>query len=103
MTDMNCPYCNAENEVCHDDGAGYSEDQQHEHTCCGCRKTFVFTTQISFHYEPQKADCLNDSEHQLKMSSTHPRQYSMMRCKDCDYERKPTGPEFFEHGIEVVA
>lgn len=33
MGDMQCPYCGADQEVCHDDGAGYSEDTRHEHTC----------------------------------------------------------------------
>lgn len=42
MSDMQCPYCGADQEVCHDDGAGYVEDQRHEHTCSECDKTFVF-------------------------------------------------------------
>ena len=29
MSDMQCPYCGADQEVCHDDGAGYSEDERH--------------------------------------------------------------------------
>ena len=94
MSDMNCPYCDAEQEVCHDDGAGYDEGQRHEHTCRSCDKTFVFSTFISLSYEPHKADCLNESPHRLKMSSTFPREYSKMRCRDCDFERNPTPEEF---------
>lgn len=94
MKDMNCPYCGADQDVCHDDGAGYDESARHEHTCSECEKTFVFCTTIIFRYESHKADCLNDKEHDLKMSSTYPAKYSMMRCRDCDYERKPTTEEF---------
>jgi hypothetical protein len=96
MSDMHCPYCNAENEVCHDDGAGYAEDQLHEHTCYQCEKNFVFKTSVSFYSDPYKADCLNGSEHRLEMSITTPKRYSKMRCKDCDYQRKPTEQEFEE-------
>ena len=100
MSDMECPYCGADQEVCHDDGHGYAEDVRHEHTCSNCEKTFVFTTYISFDYEPHKADCLNGEPHELKMSSTWPREYSKMRCMNCDYVRKPTDDEFAAHGIK---
>ena len=100
MGDMQCPYCGADQEVCHDDGAGYSEDERHEHTCSVCDKTFVFTTCISFSYTPRKADCLNGTPHDLVLSNTQPRQYSKMRCKHCDYERGPTLDEFIAAGIE---
>ena len=94
MKDMKCPYCGADQDVCHDDGAGYDEGVCHEHTCSKCEKTFVFCTTISFSYVPHKADCLNGADHDLKMSATHPKQYSKMRCRSCDYERKPTPEEF---------
>ena len=101
MSDMHCPYCGAEQAVCHDDGAGYNEDERHEHTCSECEKTFVFTTYISFSYSPAKADCLNGSPHELAMSSTNPRRYSRMRCKHCDFERMPTPEEFAKAGIRT--
>lgn len=99
---MQCPYCGADQSVCHDDGAGYSEDRRHEHTCTECDKAFVFSTSISFSYEPHKADCLNGAKHELKISSTYPRRYSLMRCASCDYERRPTDDEFKEAGIEIT-
>ena len=99
MSDMNCPYCGSDQEVCHDDGHGYAEDVRHEHTCKECEKTFVFTTMIVLYYTPHKADCLNGAPHKLKMSSTWPRQYSKMCCIHCDYERKPTDDEQAAHGI----
>lgn len=91
--DMECPYCGSEQEVCHDDGDGYTENRRHEHTCSSCDKTFVFTTAISFHYEPFKADCLNGSQHQLAFRESWPKQYSRMGCKDCDFERIATTEE----------
>lgn len=93
MADMECPYCGADQTVCHDDGAGYSEDEFHEHTCRKCDKTFTFTTCISFSYTPHKADCLNDAEHDLKFCKSFPEQYSSMRCKHCDYSRSATVEE----------
>lgn len=102
MSDMECPYCGADQEVCHDDGHGYAEGVAHEHTCSQCKKVFVFQTSISFYYEPSKADCLNGGEHALKFARHYPERYSMMRCKDCDYQRKPTPNEFKAAGIDVA-
>ena len=36
MNDLECPYCDAPNEVCHDDGQGYDEGKAHEMTCADC-------------------------------------------------------------------
>ena len=96
MSDVECPYCGAGQEICHDDGFGYDEDSAHEMECGGCEKTFVFTTSIMFSYTPYKADCLNGADHNLLASRTHPRIYTKMRCQDCDYERSPTDSEWLE-------
>lgn len=102
--DVHCPYCEMGQEINHDDGFGYEEDRRHEQQCPHCEKTFVFTTSISFSYEAEKADCLNDGgEHKLKMSATYPRQYSDMGCEDCDFKRKPTPEEFAAAGIVIEA
>lgn len=101
MSDLECPYCEKEQEVCHDDGFGFAEDERHEQECSDCGKTFVFTTSISFYYEPYKADCLNGSDHALKMNACCPREYSEMVCADCDFRRKPTGAEFASAGIVI--
>ena len=101
MSDMQCPYCGADQEVCHDDGAGYSVDERHEHTCSVCDKTFVFTTFISVSYTPRKADCLNDAPHELAMSKSYSRRYSRMQCVHCDYQRTPTSDEFAAAGINL--
>ena len=93
MSDLNCPYCGADCEVCHDDGDGYDEGRRHEMTCHSCDKNFVFTTSIHFYYEPEKADCLNDAPHELELTSTFPREFARMECKHCDYSRKSTEEE----------
>ena len=47
MNDIECPYCGHEQEVCHDDGHGYSEDIDHEDQCESCDMFFVFTRKIN--------------------------------------------------------
>jgi len=89
MKDIECPYCGHDQEVCHDDGQGYDEDQKHEMGCYECGKSFVFYTSISFSYEPRKADCLNDGKHTFKPTHTHPIELTKMMCTQCDYRRKP--------------
>ena len=93
MNDMQCPYCGADQEVCHDDGQGYAEDVRHEHKCSECEQTFVFKTYISFDYEPSKADCLNGADHELAFRNSWPKERSRMGCKHCDYERMATMEE----------
>ena len=93
MNDLDCPYCGSDNEVCHDDGQGYSEDEVHEMECRECELNFVFTTSVSFDYTPSKADCLNGGSHKFEPTHTYPYRYTRMRCTDCDEERKLTDPE----------
>jgi len=97
MADINCPYCDAELNICHDDGYGYNEDDHHEQECGKCEKTFVFTTCISFSYSPHKADCLNGSPHRLKKTKTFPAKYARMACQDCDHD-EPWTPVSIEWG-----
>ncbi len=63
MNDLECPYCDAELKVNHDDGFGYAEDESHEMECDKCEKSFTFQTHINFSYHPSKADCLNTGHH----------------------------------------
>ena len=93
MKDIKCPYCDAGNDVCHDDGQGYDEDVKHEMECHACGKSFVFTTAISLHYSPSKADCLNGAPHDFgewRDLYTHEGLTEQRRpCKSCDhYERR---------------
>lgn len=99
MADINCPYCNHGQEVCHDDGEGYSEDEAHQMECYECEKTFVFHTSISFDYEPEKADCLNEGgNHDFQTTCTVPREYTKMRCSVCEETRPCTDAEKKELG-----
>lgn len=95
MNDLECPYCDEGLEVCHDDGDGdgYSEDEKHQMNCPYCEKDFVFTTSISYYYEPEKADCLNTGKHDFKLTTTFPKEFSKMRCSMCDEEKELTDKE----------
>lgn len=94
--DLECPYCEAELEICHDDGFGYEEGVKHQMECDHCGKSFVFETSISFYYEPEKADCLNDGNHDFKPTRTYPKEFIEMECSMCDDRRKPTEIEWKE-------
>lgn len=92
--DIECPYCEVWQEINHDDGFGYEEGVKHEMECCDCGKTFTFETSISFDYEPEKADCLNElSDHDYNPISTYPPEYTKMECKICGKTRNPTEEE----------
>ena len=88
---IECPYCGSDNEICHDDGYGYEEDEPHQTVCSECDKNFVFYTEISFSYEAYKADCLNGSEHKYKETNTFPRCFRRLKCQDCGEEKEIEG------------
>lgn len=94
--DLNCPYCDAEVEINHDDGFGYTEGVLHQQQCPQCKKYFVFETSISFYYEPSAADCLNTGDHHYRQTHTFPAEFTKMRCDLCGKERNPTPPEWEE-------
>lgn len=93
MNDVNCPYCDTAQDIDHDDGHGYSEGVKHEQQCVRCDKNFIFHTSIIYHYEVEKADCLNGAEHDFQPTKTYPRQYAKMECSVCDKSREPTDEE----------
>lgn len=64
MSDVECPYCDAKQEICHDDGYGYGEGVDHEQWCASCRKVFQYETFISFSYEVKKLKPLGKSHDQ---------------------------------------
>lgn len=89
MYDVNCPYCDADLEICHDDGYGYEEDRVHEQECPECDKTFAYTTSTSFHYEVNKADCLNGADHAWEPMKIYPKHWpDAKRCADCGLEER---------------
>lgn len=103
MKDLECPYCEAGLDVCHDDGFGYEEDKAHEMECDECGKSFVFHTSVHYYYEPSKADCLNGEPHNLtEWRKIHQWDdgllMEMRSCRDCDHHErrttlKPTTPQ----------
>lgn len=99
--DLECPYCEKEFNICHDDGFGYAEGVKHHIECPNCEKSFVFETSISFDYEPSVADCLNGEEHDWKLTRTYPKAFSRMECSMCGDLRELTQEERTNFGIET--
>lgn len=93
MSDTQCPYCGALQEINHDDGYGYEEDETYQQECGSCSKTFIYTTSVSYFYDANKADCLNGGQHNYQLSHTYPKRYSRMVCQTCDDQRSPTPEE----------
>lgn len=94
MSDVRCPYCKAEEYICHDDGYGMEEGVAHQQQCEHCDKHYIFYTAISLDYDVSKAACLNgESEHQWKVQRAFPIEYSRMKCWFCHKERKMTDVE----------
>jgi DNA-directed RNA polymerase subunit RPC12/RpoP len=86
--DVECPYCEKWQEICHDDGFGYAEDENHVQECSDCGMTFIFTTSISFHYESEKAPCKNGEAHDLQPITGIPPEFfeGKQRCAYCGDE-----------------
>lgn len=96
IKDLRCPYCEEWQEVDHSDGQAYEGDTLHEMQCSDCEKNFCFTTMVSFDYFPQKADCLNEGEHNFREPnitrfSRWPEYVKAYReCIDCGFEEQLT-------------
>jgi uncharacterized Zn-finger protein len=74
MSDVQCPYCDKNLEINHDDGYGYEEGTTHNQECRYCGKTFVYTTSISFDYTVKQAACLNEGKHDLQDIHGYPKE-----------------------------
>jgi transcriptional regulator NrdR family protein len=87
MSDVKCPYCGEEQEICHDDGYGYEQGEAHEQECYDCEKRFVFYTYATFVYSAGKADCLNGEDHKWTEWKEYSRMndyiYKKRECHDC--------------------
>lgn len=91
---IQCPYCKTSQEINHDDGYGYTEDDAHQQECVGCEKTFIFFTSISFSYRVIKADCLNGAYHDYKIRHAYEREDGrvLVTCQTCEHDvLKPKG------------
>ena len=89
MEDTKCPYCKAPQEICHDDGEGYTEDEIHEQECSECEKVFIFTTSIIYYYNAEKAPCKNGGSHDWKQAIGWPKEafIGIFRCQCCGEEK----------------
>ena len=99
-SDLECPYCDEEQEVNHDDGYGYEEDQTFEQECEKCGKTFVYSTYISYQHEARKVDCLNGEPHDYQPPTTCPKIATKMMCTMCDDRRQPTPEERVKYQLD---
>lgn len=97
--DIDCPYCGKGQDIDHDDGYGYAEDEVFNQECSGCGSTFVYTTHMSFSYDAEKAECLNGADHRFEITTTLPKVFSKMRCSGCGEERELTNAERVEHHV----
>ena len=79
MSDINCPYCGFDQEINHDDGYGYNEDESFEQECVSCDKTFKFTVHISFLYS---AYCQPEDH---KMEPCGDRWPKLWECTVCEH------------------
>lgn len=101
--DVKCPYCGKGQEICHDDGVGYSEDKTHQQECSDCEKIFIFTTSITFYYEASEADCLNDGKHTFEKVGRYPVvifDKVCVRCSQCQEEKDVDYKEAFIYGYD---
>ena len=90
MTEIECPYCEADCGV-PEDPSGEGEWDQEE--CPKCEKSFVYYPEYSIDFYSQKAPCLNGGEHTWEPICGAPKEYfkDKFRCKNCNKEehRKP--------------
>ena len=101
MEDVECPYCGYPQDINHDDGYGYEEDETFQQECPNCGMTFKYTTTISYDYEAEKCECFNGGEHKWKLSQTEPKCASEMECTECGETRALTEEEHKKYGIET--
>lgn len=79
MSDVKCPKCGIYQEINHDDGYGYQEDENYEQSCTSCDYEFKFLTSISYNYEV----LCQDTDHKMEQAlDDHP---DFFMCKNCDH------------------
>ena len=88
MKEIECPYCEHDFDLNHDDGAYYDESDSRETECPKCEKSFMVHSYQSWSFTGEKADCLNGSPHTFEPQSGFPRElfHGRFMCKDCGEE-----------------
>ncbi len=94
VQDVECPYCGQWQEINHDGGYGYGEEDIYNQECKDCNKNFVYETAISYSYLVEQAPCLNGKAHFFRETVTYPLECTKMRCIYCDEKREPTKDEW---------
>ena len=92
-----CPYCDADQEYCNDEGFG--QDETWEEECTECGKTYLLTGRYVEEYSAARADCLNGGEHDYRPIKGYPEEWFIgkYRCRQCAREDHRGGhyfPEF---------
>ena len=82
MSDIDCPYCKASQEINHDDGYGYEDGVEFEQACVSCDKEFIFTTEIDYIYN---AYCQKSDHDLYQHSEIHGR--PLMFCHKCEFTK----------------
>lgn len=83
MSDVECPYCGHEQEVCQDDGHACEDGAIYGEQCYKCEKYFALTPCISYSFSGEKADCMNGGDHNWAYGC-HALQKKVRRvCLDC--------------------
>ena len=85
MSDIECPYCKKDQEVMHDEGQGYDEEEN-QHTCISCDRDFIFATSVSYYYE---VSCNTENDHVWEQSPVEGCEdfYTCANCETCKVER----------------
>lgn len=91
MSDVECPYCGAEQEICHDDNYGLEEGVLYHQECSECEKMFVYDTHIIILHEAYSAPCLNDGNHRWEETHTLPRCFRKLECSVCGETKEIEG------------
>ena len=91
MSDVKCPHCKEEQEINHDDGYGYEEDETHSQDCVSCGKMFGFSTSVSYDYEVY---CV-EVGHELELNEFD-KSGSLLECKNCDHYELKTNLTFMQ-------
>ncbi len=91
MDEITCPYCEHSYDLNHDDGAFYDEEHRTEEECPKCEKKFMVSSSISWNFEGEKADCLNDGNHKWEKEYSlkhYPEFQDREICRQCDEKRR---------------
>ncbi len=82
MNELTCPYCQKDVRPS-DDLREQEEDYEHE--CEHCGKTFVYYIRYSPSYHASQADCLNGAAHDYQPIIGYPEEFftGKLRCTQC--------------------